>query len=689
MQPKKLILINFLSHSYSEIDFTQFDLALIIGSCEKNLDSSNGCGKSSIFEAISWALFGKTRHKRKDGVVKYNSVQCEVIFEFVLNNEYFKIHRKRNKVVSQSDVILYQLINNLFVDISCDTNSLTDEKIIDILKMNYDIFINSIYFKQKDVLVFIDSSSSKRKDILKNILKLDKWDKYYNCAQNHHKNISINIDNIKSRLLPLNKICNKIDNTTKELKYTETKLLEQNKLYTNLYNKILQNKLDLGKEENNNNIKLSKLEELKKNFKNNTDIINKYNQEYLNNSNNIKTNLKNLEKLKKYQSKLNKEIQLKNKINLPLYNKKLNNGKIKLLVLQDKINTLKNQINKTNCNFCHQFISKDLCDQLELERKTSVQKNIDQYTRLKLKITRAEKKYKELETLVKKSFKLESERDQINLQILHLKNLLTIYKNKNIDIKNKINKFSKMLYTNEIKILEQSILSLSSVVEKDKIDQDYNNLNILKKEMDDTNIKYGKIKKTIEELQLSYLEQKQLYKNLEELIEKQAIYNHLKDYFGRNGIQAVIIENIIGELENYTNNVLSKICTEPTTISIVTQKQTDNGSSIETFDIEVTRNGQTDDLESLSGGELFRIALALRLSLSNILFNYSGNKMQFLLLDEVSSWLDNKGTEMFINIIKQLSKDIKILVISHNEKIKEQFENIIYIEKIKGNSTVI
>ena len=54
MIPFKLSLSGFLSYQDPvELDFTGFELACVSG--------SNGAGKSSLLDAITWALFGEAR----------------------------------------------------------------------------------------------------------------------------------------------------------------------------------------------------------------------------------------------------------------------------------------------------------------------------------------------------------------------------------------------------------------------------------------------------------------------------------------------------------------------------------------------------------------------------------------------------------------------------------------------------
>ena len=56
MIPLKLRIFGFLSYREPvELDFTGFDLACISG--------QNGAGKSSLLDALTWALFGEARGK--------------------------------------------------------------------------------------------------------------------------------------------------------------------------------------------------------------------------------------------------------------------------------------------------------------------------------------------------------------------------------------------------------------------------------------------------------------------------------------------------------------------------------------------------------------------------------------------------------------------------------------------------
>ena len=77
-----------------------------------------------------------------------------VEFRFIVDDQLYRVVRKRNKIVGESEVNLYRFDGINFVQIECDTNTITDRKIVEIINFNHDVFINSVYFKQGDISIF-------------------------------------------------------------------------------------------------------------------------------------------------------------------------------------------------------------------------------------------------------------------------------------------------------------------------------------------------------------------------------------------------------------------------------------------------------------------------------------------------------------------------------------------------------
>jgi exonuclease SbcC len=168
------------------------------------------------------------------------------------------------------------------------------------------------------------------------------------------------------------------------------------------------------------------------------------------------------------------------------------------------------------------------------------------------------------------------------------------------------------------------------------------------------------------------------------------ILEKLVKMLGKSGIQTILLDTIIEDLEATSNRLLNHICNEPSLISLETQRVGSDGTSIvETLDIKINIDGVSHGFKSLSGGEKFRIALSLRIALSEVSSRHGNSSLEFLLLDEINSPLDRHGTNtLFINVIKALEDKYKILVITHDESLKEKFDNVIDVTKVNGRSSI-
>ena len=92
--------------------------------------------------------------------------------------------------------------------------------------------------------------------------------------------------------------------------------------------------------------------------------------------------------------------------------------------------------------------------------------------------------------------------------------------------------------------------------------------------------------------------------------------------------------------------------------------------------------------ETFSGGESFRINLALRIALSKLLARRSGSPLPTIFIDEGFGTQDNVGRERIIEVINQISSDFeRVVVITHIEEIKEAFPVRIEVIKTESGST--
>ena len=179
-------------------------------------------------------------------------------------------------------------------------------------------------------------------------------------------------------------------------------------------------------------------------------------------------------------------------------------------------------------------------------------------------------------------------------------------------------------------------------------------------------------------------EQKQAEKKLAD--KDQNVYGRLAQIFGKDGMQAYLIENALPEIEDEANAILSRLTDNRTHIAIESVKDLQGGGTKETLDIKISDELGTRSYELYSGGEAFRVDFALRIALSKLLANRAGTKLKTLVIDEGFGTQDTHGLEQLVEAIKLISNEFeKILVITHLESLKDAFP--VKIEVVKHPDT--
>jgi len=178
-------------------------------------------------------------------------------------------------------------------------------------------------------------------------------------------------------------------------------------------------------------------------------------------------------------------------------------------------------------------------------------------------------------------------------------------------------------------------------------------------------------------------EKKEIGKELEKSKKEKNIYEKLIVAFGKNGIQALIIENVLPEIEEEANDLLAKLTNNSTQISIESLRDLKSGGIKETLDIKISDELGTRDYEMYSGGESFRIDFSLRIALSKLLTRRAGTKLRTLVMDEGFGTQDEEGIDNLVQAIQSISEDFdKILIITHLESLKGAFPVRIEVTKL-------
>lgn len=175
-----------------------------------------------------------------------------------------------------------------------------------------------------------------------------------------------------------------------------------------------------------------------------------------------------------------------------------------------------------------------------------------------------------------------------------------------------------------------------------------------------------------------------------ELVEMRAElddYTYLAEAFGKKGLQAVIIENAVPEIEGEANRILSRISNNQMHVALATQHKTKAGTIVETLDLLIGDELGTRNYELYSGGEAFKVDFAIRVALSRLLARRSGAKLETLIIDEGFGSQDDLSRERMVRAINSIKGDFaRILVITHISEVKDMFPAQIQVTKADGTS---
>ncbi|MFB6148018.1 MAG: AAA family ATPase, partial [Candidatus Nanohaloarchaea archaeon] len=167
----KVELENWKSHHETELDFSTGVNALI---------GTMGSGKSSVLEAITFALYGTTPALKSR----------EVTLDDVIRRSPSKAEEARVKVWLKLDGEMYTVERNIVRDkgtkrselrkdgelIEAPSTQEVTEQVEKLLGMDFDSFTRAVYSRQNQLDVFMEMTPGERKEKVDELLKLDRFE---------------------------------------------------------------------------------------------------------------------------------------------------------------------------------------------------------------------------------------------------------------------------------------------------------------------------------------------------------------------------------------------------------------------------------------------------------------------------------------------------------------------------------
>ncbi|MBE5674083.1 SMC family ATPase, partial [Staphylococcus sp. SS35] len=200
MKPLHLTLKNFGPFLKEEIDFSKIDnneLFLISG--------KTGSGKTMIFDAMTYALFGQASTKqREENDLRSHFADgkepMSVTFQFKLNHRVYKLHRQGpyikegNTTKTNAKFDVFELVDNQF-EIRESKVQAGNQFIIDLIGVNAEQFRQLFILPQGEFKKFLISKSSDKQGILRTLFDSNKFEEVREILKEEVKKEKTQIEN--------------------------------------------------------------------------------------------------------------------------------------------------------------------------------------------------------------------------------------------------------------------------------------------------------------------------------------------------------------------------------------------------------------------------------------------------------------------------------------------------------------
>ncbi|MBA4452647.1 MAG: SMC family ATPase [Nitrosopumilaceae archaeon] len=681
---------DFLSHSETKLDFDN-GVTVFVG--------HNGAGKSSIIDAITFALFGKHTRKSSKGLIKRGATQGFSKVEFMVNGIPYqavrKIDSKGTLAAKFSKKIDGETIEIAAGERKQFGESMTNE-IEKTIGLDFEKLKIASIVQQGELNSIIKAKPKEFKELLNAIIGIDKLDVASNSLKEVNKNFR---DKIKERL---GYDDTHIDILKRDLERYQNELLESKPQKERLeeQQKKLQNdisKLRIKIDEDAPKIDKIKQLEIRKNELQAyaRDAIREIQQEirekerkiddceecleYLGLTEDLEAKIDRVNQAitdtqKKIQELSNKMASLKEKKILA----------VKLQLKDNKCPVCDSEVEKLNPLFQKEHLEKELEQIQDKIKSTEIEQEMynDKKRAFSHKLQKAIDAEATLKAhAIRSKEELEKIKEDIEGKKISVQKIPTT-SNQNFLEMSQIDSHSKLIFET-ISKLEKEIQGFDErefINLKNSIDEKQMNLSNIDQQLGAIIEKISKNEKEVKTIQNNITELSIVKKYMLELDSIQT------KVFSRDG-------SVATSLRSWALNAISTKASEY--LTLLNTKIQRIQLSEKARDITITCHSRKEvlDLESLSGGEQVSVALALRLGMANLL---GASNLNLMILDEPTTHLDAERKKSLVSVLSQLSNisnsemPMQFIIITHDAEIFEDstVEKIYSFESTENGSTV-
>lgn len=700
MIPIEIELINFLAYrNPGPLSFEGIHVACLTG--------PNGAGKSSLLDAMTWAVWGKARssspddlvHQIHDGDLSQGSRDMRVSFSFRQDGQIYRVIRQRKSGKRGASLLEFQIWNTsseTWHPLSEGTIRATQKKINDLIRLDYETFINSALIIQGRADEFTTKTPAQRKQVLSNILALSRWEEYEQRAKDIIVKLKVDQHRLDGRLEELDKELLLGDAHKIELKKAETRaeeiatqISEVEKVWADLEG-VRTEMVSWQRQIDDATRRISSLErEVKEAESEQEALAPQANREKLQAAlSEAGGSLDALELIKKQLDdvRLNKTARTEEAAHLRGINAALGP---ETEPIKTRVKVL-SETEDPSCPTCGQPLTEEHRNEVIAELQGEIESRRDSF---RINRERIEALEAEISALNSEEKKLADEfgmKPKFEKKMIELRSALSradeaeqriVAQAERIERwKKDINAESESRKKSEDKVGKAEQRLRSATLTQSDIDK----LRVEKRMADE---RVGGARQKMSALQSFADQRDECLQEREQQAGDLGVYEELRDAFGKRGVPAMIIETVVPELERSATVLLHRLTEGRMNVRIETQRETKSGEVREALDIIISDELGSRPYEMYSGGEAFRINFALRIALSQLLARRAGAQLRSLFIDEGFGTQDAHGREQLVAAINTIQDDFDlIIVITHIDELKDAFPTRIEVKKTSTGS---
>ena len=323
---KRLRLKNFKSYASEIINFNK-GITVIVG--------ENGAGKSSIFEAISFALFKQHTAGKLGDLVRNNTENMSVELDFVSRGKEYRIIRDKTKSKTVSRLLTKTSSDSEFMSL-CSGEREVSDSIQAILDMDANLFLNAIYVRQGEIAELVDKTPADKKRLIGRLLGLDSLETAWNNLAPLIREYENKLSEIKGKLYSKDALNEEYEIKTQELNDLKSRghdLESQIEEVKKLISEISESKRNMEREKEIYETQMNNLA----NEKHTMEKLEKDKHQLQENLDKIRESEEEIERLEKYVSKLDVYLDFEKSV------VSIQSLKESEIELEDKIDSIKEQ----------------------------------------------------------------------------------------------------------------------------------------------------------------------------------------------------------------------------------------------------------------------------------------------------------------------------------------------------------